>query len=536
MADDLVIRIVADDSEITNSMQNLISQTNELSDNVDQTGEAIQNSFDPDPIDDVNDTVEDLNEEIDTLNSRLEELSKNSKKSGVNTRALGNSIGILGRGFNGVRSGVIRLGRAFKALAANPIFLAITLLVGAVVGLFKAFTSTKEGAEALSRVSAGFSAIIRVIRDLALKAGEALIDAFSNPVESLKSLGQAIVTNIVNRFKGIILLAQAVGGAISAAFSFDAEELAKSADDAKDALVQIGTGLDEEQQKRVAQSVKEVANEISNEASQAVKLKKALQEVNDTQRDLSVSRAKLNTQLVKARAIADDANKPIAERLDALNKVIEAEQRQLNAEIRAQTKKIKALKALAAQTDKNAVSEKELQEIAQEEIKLANLRTQSESKLIEIQNKRRTLQKQVVSEQKEAAQLELEIKNLLVDKEEELAILEAKNQKALRDQAIKDAFEDGKKREELLKISEQALQNAITKIQEEAQKERDEKAKIAQDKKFQEKLAELNTEIELEKIKKEKEREQDRQTFFAVARSEEEITKFKKDQDKAKKV
>ena len=164
-------------------------------------------------------------------------------------------------------------------------------------------------------------------------------------------LGEAIKTNIINRFTGILQLASAVGGALKAAFSLDAEELKKSAEEARIALTQVTTGLDKEQQEAFTQAVKDTVDEVVKESKEAARLKGVLQDVTDQQRRLSVARAKQNVQLIKARDIAKDANIPLAERLVAINKIIESEDKQLKAEISAQRRRVRALKAIAAQSD-----------------------------------------------------------------------------------------------------------------------------------------------------------------------------------------
>ena len=72
-----------------------------------------------------------------------------------------------------------------------------------------------------------------------------------------------------------------------------------------------------------------------------------LQDVTDAQRKLSVERAKQNVQLIKARDIAKDANIPLKERLEAIDKIIKAEDTQLKKEIAAQSQRVKALKAIS---------------------------------------------------------------------------------------------------------------------------------------------------------------------------------------------
>ncbi len=538
MAEEIRIDITADDSGILASFEAIEAQAAAVNDTVTQTSGIIQDSFDPKPLSDIDKEMQKVAKDTKETAKSAESLSKNTDKTNVSVSQLSNSVGLLGRGFNGLRGGIRRVGLAFKALLASPIVLIFVSLVGAVTALFKAFTSTKEGGEALQRGMAALGAVIDVVRDLILEAAEKAISlgdnlryAFSNPKESLIALGTLIKENIINRFTGIVQLAQAVGGAIKAAFDLDTDALKKSAAEAKTALTQVATGLDAEQQKAFANGVKNVVDEVTKEAEAAANLTGQLQRVKDIQRQLEVQRAKQNIQLVKARDIARDANVPLAERLEALDKVIKAEDKQLKAEISAQKQRVSALKALAAQSNSSAET---LDEIAQAEIKLANLQTQSEQRLLTIKRERLSLEKEAAKAQKEAAQLELEIKNALIKDEQAQQIAAAKQAADDRKAEIEASKLDAEKKAELLKDVEQILQNDIAAIQEEARKKKTEADRVANDEAIQKALAKANIEQEIERLKFDKDQELERQKFAAVAHTEQEITDFEKMQNEAR--
>ena len=104
-----------------------------------------------------------------TIKKKLDEVTDAQEKAKLATQSFGDSMSAIPGPMGKVSQGVQGLGKMLKVLAANPIILAITILVGLVVGLFKAFTSTKEGAEKLDRVMAGVSAAMNVLRDKVLQ-------------------------------------------------------------------------------------------------------------------------------------------------------------------------------------------------------------------------------------------------------------------------------------------------------------------------------------------------------------------------------
>ena len=127
------------------------------------------------------DAFEDLQEQIKGVKSELDDAQKGQQSF---TDTLSDAPGAVGA----VTKSVKGLGVAFKALLANPIILVITGIVAAVTALFKAFTSTKEGGEALDRVMAGLSAVFDVFRDVLVTVGEKLFAVFTDPKQAIIDL------------------------------------------------------------------------------------------------------------------------------------------------------------------------------------------------------------------------------------------------------------------------------------------------------------------------------------------------------------
>lgn len=235
--------------------------------------------------------TEELNDATEDLNDNLDKSKGSSKSFG---KALGEAPGPVGK----VTQGIKGLGVALKALLANPVVLVITAIVAALTALFKAFTSTKEGAEAFDRVLAGLSAAVDVIRDR------------------------------------VLVFASAIGKFFSGDFT-GAFETAKEA-------------------------VSGIGDEIVAEAQKAAELTGALQRNTDALRELDVERAEQNALLAEQKKIIDDTSLSIEERSAALEKASTAEQELLNKELRLQQERLTALEALAEQSDSDAETLDEL--------------------------------------------------------------------------------------------------------------------------------------------------------------------------------
>ena len=200
-----------------------------------------------------------LNQDLKNSEESLKEATQASNNLRESQKSLSETLtgapGIVGQVSNSVKG----LSMTFKALLANPVVLVITAIVGSLTLLFKAFTSTKAGGEALERVMSGLGAVMDVLRDRVLKVGEGLVKFFT--------------------------------GDFSGAFN------------------------------SVKESVSGVGDEITKEFQQAMSLKKELQSIDDAQRELNKTRAEQNKLIADAKLKINDENLSYSERLKALESV-----------------------------------------------------------------------------------------------------------------------------------------------------------------------------------------------------------------------
>lgn len=226
-----------------------------------------------------------VNKLDDSIEKTTEAQKESTKASGSQLKGLEN----LGGGIGSTISGMKGMLKQMWLIIANPLGLIIAAIALALVGLFKAFTSTNDGADKFDQVMAGISATIDVVRDRVLKIASAISKFFSGD------------------FKGAM-------------------------EDGKAAVDGFG-------------------DEVVSEFQKASNATKYLQEVEDAIRSLSVARAKLNRDLVEAKEIIDDENASYAEKKKAILDVTKAESEHTARELANAQKKLDAIRELNSLSD-----------------------------------------------------------------------------------------------------------------------------------------------------------------------------------------
>jgi hypothetical protein len=248
---------------------------------------------------------------FESLKKPLDELSESFEKTGKELQDIPGPIG-------NVAQGVAGLGKALKILLANPIIAIIAGIVAALGLLYKAFTSTKAGAEQMERVFTALGAVVDVLRDRFLK----FVD----------SVGKLFTGDLMGAVKGF------------------------------------------------RDSFKGIGKEIVDEANEAARLKGILQQVTDATRELSKQRALQNVLLADAKLRINDETLSLKDRITALNQVREAEIGLAKEEEALGKKKYEALRAQNALSDtsKEALDEEANAYIAYQNLVLQSKTKQKE--------------------------------------------------------------------------------------------------------------------------------------------------------------
>ena len=314
-------------------------------------------------IPDASKKIDGLKTSIDGAKESTKDLKKETEtvsEGGFNK--LGQSLSNLSPAFQSGIEGAKTLGVQLLALAANPIGATILAVVGAITLLYKAFASTNDGADKLEQLMEGLGAVLNVLRDRVLSVGNAIAKFFSGD------------------FKGALSEAK--------------------------------------------KSVSGFGSEIEREFKQAATAKRYLQEVEDSLRSLSVSRARLNRDLARSKEIITDENASYAEKKKAIEAVRIAEEKQTQAELKNAEKKLKAIKLANSLSD---VSDENLDKQAQAEAELFALQEKSASD-------RRAIRKtEIRADKEEAARLKAIADERAAKIKEDADKRKAQNEKLLQE-------------------------------------------------------------------------------------------------------
>jgi hypothetical protein len=225
---------------------------------------------------------------VKDLGKGIDDIGIKSQDAGVKGQSgfgkIGNSIGglspALDRGISGMKGMLVQM----YAILANPLGLALIVIVGALTLLFKAFTSTKEGAESLEQIMAGLSAVVDVVRDRILNVANAIVKFFTGDFKGAMAEGKKAVSGF--------------------------------------------------------------GDEVVKEFNKAAQATKDLKDVADAMRDLGVARAMLDRDLAKSKELLTDENASYSQKKKALEEIRLAEGKYSKQELANAQKRLKSIKEL----------------------------------------------------------------------------------------------------------------------------------------------------------------------------------------------
>ena len=143
-----------------------------------------------------------------------------------------------------------------------------------------------------------------------------------------------------------------------------------------------------------------IGDEMSREIRLAVELKGKLQSLNDSERELNVEFAKRRAEIEGLKMISEDLTNTDKVRLDAAKKAFKIENDLLNKNINLKET------AVEIQRTQNSLSEnmdEDLDALADKEITLANIRGESATKQIELNNKINSIEREAAAKLKTEA-------------------------------------------------------------------------------------------------------------------------------------
>lgn len=279
----------------------------------------------------------DVDENVERTTDSVEGLGKQTKKTSNEMK----------QGFKAAEQGTKGIGSSIGGLLKS------LGILGAAMAVFEymkdVLSRNQQFMDALNTATTALEIVMYKLFDAVKPLGETMKSAFENPQQAVKDLWEVIKTNIINRFEGLILAVQAAGKTMEAAFSFDWDTAKEGALEFGSALIQVGTGLDAEQQEAFVKGVKDFAIEVKEatvsaveQADALVRLRNEVTLLNAEQRGLQLTFQK---EAEIQRQIRDDISLTIEARQEANDRLGEILEEQFKAEKFAADKRIELAKA-----------------------------------------------------------------------------------------------------------------------------------------------------------------------------------------------
>ena len=291
--------------------------------------------------------LDEFQKEFSKIEEENKKLNDQVKKQNKDTAT---SIKNIEKSSGSAAAGIKKIGTAIKAIG-------IGLLLAAFAKLKEVFEENQKVADFFNTT---FEALSLAFNDffnfLDRNAGTIIgyfKQIFSDPVESLKNLGQAIQDNLIERFNSAIEAAGLLGSAIQKVFSFDFAGAVEDFKESGKELVDVVTGVDDSFDKvsdvvlNAASSIADYASNTWNAAKNTVELNKvaAMSEVL-----LQGLIEKYDRQAEQLRQVRDEERNTIADRIKA-NEDLKAVLDEQEEAMRQQAQNI--INAAQAQYNKN---------------------------------------------------------------------------------------------------------------------------------------------------------------------------------------
>jgi hypothetical protein len=360
----------------------------------------------------------------DNIASLGGELEKVKETQGKLTDQMKTGFEAAGQGAKGASKGMKSFGGSIGGVLKSLGLIAIAMQV--FMFLKDLLMKNQKVMDALSTATVAFEIIMNKVVDAVIRLAKPMQAAFSDPKQAVLDLWETIKTNFVSRLEGVILAVEAAGKAIEASFNFDWDAASDAALDFGSALIQVGTGLDAEQQKAFLEGVKDFANEVGKATLAAVAQADALVRLRNEVKFLDVEQRRLQLTYQKdaeiQRQIRDDISRTLADRIAANDELKKVLDKQIAAEQIAVDKKIELAEAELALNTKSVDLQVALKEAKLAQAELDERITSQNSEQLTNQ---KSLEKELFDLKLELAKVGREQRELeLLELEQHFALIE----------------------------------------------------------------------------------------------------------------
>ncbi len=298
--------------------------------------------------------IDKLTKSVDNLGNKVDEIGADSS----------DNLGSIKKSSSESAKGVGTLTAAFRGVGLAIKAAGIGLVVGLLATLKQVFEENQKVTDLFNitfeATSLIFNDFVNFLVDNTQEVTDFFKNIFENPLESVKSLGEAIQDNLIERFNSALEVFGFVGEALAKLFEGDFKGALESVKEAGTELVDVFTGVDGTTEKvadglaKVASAAADYGKEIVNNAKENVKLQNEA-EIATAQQSRLVEQ--YDRQAEKLRQIRDNDLLTLEERTAANDELLVV----LNAQEEAMLKQAEAqVKAAQAAVDKNANIENQI--------------------------------------------------------------------------------------------------------------------------------------------------------------------------------
>lgn len=281
--------------------------------------------------------------------------------------ALVSSTG-FGKGLKGV----------FGIISANPIMGLVQIIATLVLAVGKAQFIVDAFSKVMEPFNAIFERAIGILQEFTQGVMAKIRKAFDDPKQAIKDLGKAIIDNIINRFKAVGKIFQAIADRDFKALS--------------NAALQLGTGVE-----GLVDKAGKLGEEFNKAAQTGRRIAELTKEIEEAEIDLISTQAKLNKQIEEQRFAVEDLSLSEKQRTEAAKGAISDIQKLADEQKKVLDKQIEQAELRASLNDTDRAAQKELaQLIAQRD----ELEAQRISRQKEVRNQLNTINKQIADEER----------------------------------------------------------------------------------------------------------------------------------------
>ena len=278
-----------------------------------------------------------VDENVEKTTATVDELGATTKKTSNEMKS----------GFKAAEQGTKGLGSSIGGLIKS---LGIIGVAMAVFSFMKdLLMKNQKVMDALNTATTALEILFVKLFEAVEPIGGVMSEAFDNPKQAVLDLWDTMKENLINRVEGLINGYKAVGKVLKGVFELDWDTITEGAEDFGTALIQVGTGLDEEQQEAFVEGVKDFAKEVATATVSAVEQADALVQLRNEVKLLEADQRALilirQKDAEDQRQIRDDISKTLEERIEANNKLGEIQKKQLAEETAIAEKRIELAEA-----------------------------------------------------------------------------------------------------------------------------------------------------------------------------------------------